>query len=76
VERRLYKGVDTGQRIVRLKPADSDIKNIPSTIKLAGSQAILRILKPDEIKQLDASGGPESPSKYNKRRNEKCTADY
>lgn len=76
MERRLYKGVDTGQRIVRLKPADSDIKNIPSTINLAGSKAILRILKPDEIKQLDASCGPESPSEYSKRRNEKCTADY
>lgn len=76
MERRLYKGVDTGQRIVRLKPADSDIKNIPSTIKLAGSQAILRILKPDEIKQLDASCGPESPSEYNKRRNDNCTADH
>lgn len=76
MERRLYKGVDTGQRIVRLKPADSDIKNIPSTINLAGSQANLRILKPDEIKQLDASCGPESPSEYSKRRNEKCIIDY
>lgn len=75
MERRLYKGVDTGQRIVRLKPADSDIKNIPSNIILAGSQAILRILKPDEIKQMDASCGPESPSEYSKRRNEKCTDD-
>ena len=68
--------MDTGQRIVRLKPADADIKNIPSTINLAGSKAILRILKPDEKKRLDASCGPESTSEYSKRRIEKCVADY
>jgi hypothetical protein len=64
VERRLYKGVDTGERLVRLKPADADISNVPSTINLAGSNATLRILKPDEIKELSSVWVPESPGEY------------
>jgi hypothetical protein len=61
---------------VRLKPADADIKNMPSTINLAGSKATLRILKPDEINQLGTSCVPERPSEYRKRRIENCTADF
>lgn len=52
---------------MRLKPADADIKNVPSTINLAGSKATLRILKPDEIKQLGTTCIPENPSEYSKR---------
>lgn len=66
VERRLYKGVDTGERLVRFKPADADIGNIPSTINLGGSKATLRILKPEEIKELCSAWVPGSPSECNK----------
>jgi hypothetical protein len=58
--------VDTGERLIRLKPADADIGNIPSTINLGGSKATLRILKPEEIKELCSAWVPESPSECNK----------
>jgi hypothetical protein len=57
----LYKGVDTGERLVRLKPADADIKDVPSIINLAGSKATLRILRPDEAKELGSVCVPETP---------------
>ncbi|XP_021926242.1 uncharacterized protein LOC110833001 isoform X2 [Zootermopsis nevadensis] len=60
VERRFYKGVDTGERFIRMKPADADIKDVPSVLNLAGSKATLRIMKPDEIKELASACVPES----------------
>jgi hypothetical protein len=62
----LYKGVDTGERLVRLKPADADIRSIPSTINLAGSKATLRILKPNEAKGSCSAWVPESSIETNK----------
>jgi hypothetical protein len=72
VERRLYKGVDTGERLVRLKPADGDIRCIPSAINLAGSKATLRILKPNEAKGACSAWAPESKTETNKG-TENCT---
>ncbi|XP_023720388.1 mucin-17 isoform X2 [Cryptotermes secundus] len=74
VERRLYKGVDTGERLVRLKPADADIGTIPSTINLGGSKATLRILKPEEIKELCSAWVPESPSTTGATEDDKKTS--
>jgi hypothetical protein len=67
VERRLYKGVDTGERLIRLKPADADVKDVPSVINLAGSKATLRILKPDEAKEVGSACAPESAGEQNRR---------
>jgi hypothetical protein len=63
----LYKGVDTGERLIRLKPADADMKDLPSVINLAGSKATLRILKPDEVKELECVCVPESRGEHNRR---------
>ncbi|XP_069694423.1 mucin-4-like isoform X2 [Periplaneta americana] len=49
VERNLYKGVDTGQRLVRLKPANANIGNMPPTINIAGSNVTVRTLKPPDV---------------------------
>lgn len=67
VERRFYKGVDTGERFIRMKPADADIKDVPSVLNLAGSKATLRIMKPDEIKELASACVPESAGEQHRR---------
>jgi hypothetical protein len=58
-----------------MQPADADVKNIPSSINLAGSKVGLRILKPDEVKRLGSECVPESPGECN-RGTENCTVLY
>lgn len=48
VERRLYKGVDTGERLVRLKARVS----VPQTLWIGGCKASLRVLSDTEITSL------------------------
>uniref|UniRef100_A0A8D9DSK6 Uncharacterized protein n=1 Tax=Cacopsylla melanoneura TaxID=428564 RepID=A0A8D9DSK6_9HEMI len=48
IERRMYKGVDTGERLIRLRPSSQ----IPSFIFIMGQRVTLRVLQPDEISCL------------------------
>nr|CAD7408021.1 unnamed protein product [Timema cristinae] len=67
VERRLYKGVDTGERLLRVKP-NPGVDQLPPAVSLAGSQVKLRVLPPEEIAALGHAGdlplttSPEPPT--------------
>lgn len=47
VERRFYKGVDTGERYVRLKPKPSC--QIPDFVTVGGCKILVRVLDHDEV---------------------------
>ena len=47
VERRFYKGVDTGERYVRLKPKGST--QIPDYVTVGGCKILIRVLTQEEI---------------------------
>ena len=49
VERRYYKGVDTGERYVRLKPKGST--QIPDYVTVGGCKILIKVLTQDEIGQ-------------------------
>nr|CAD7410783.1 unnamed protein product [Timema poppensis] len=51
VERRLYKGVDTGERLLRVKP-NPGVDQLPPAVSLAGSKVKLRVLPPEEVAAL------------------------
>ncbi|XP_075229265.1 uncharacterized protein LOC142328951 isoform X4 [Lycorma delicatula] len=48
VERRLYRGVDTGERLTRLRPRLA----IPRAIWLGGCKVCLRVMRPEEVSAL------------------------
>lgn len=48
IERRMYKSVDTGERLIRLRPRS----HIPSFIYIMGQRVTLRVLQPEEISCL------------------------
>ncbi|KAI5729505.1 hypothetical protein M8J76_003290 [Diaphorina citri] len=48
IERRMYKGVDTGERLIRLRPRG----HIPSFIFIMGQRVTLRVIDQDEISCL------------------------
>nr|XP_040571200.1 uncharacterized protein LOC121120399 isoform X1 [Lepeophtheirus salmonis] len=47
VERRFYKGVDTGERYIRLKPRSHT--QIPDFVTVGGCKILIRILNQDEV---------------------------
>jgi hypothetical protein len=49
VERRFYKGVDTGERYVRLKPKGST--QIPDYVTVGGCKILIRVLTQEEVGQ-------------------------
>jgi hypothetical protein len=49
VERRFYKGVDTGERFVRLKPRART--QIPDFVTVGGCKILIRVLSQDEVVQ-------------------------
>ena len=49
VERRYYKGVDTGERYVRLKPKGST--QIPDYVTVGGCKILIKVLTQDEVGQ-------------------------
>jgi len=49
VERRFYKGVDTGERYVRLKPKGST--QIPDYVTVGGCKILIRVLTAEEVGQ-------------------------
>jgi len=49
VERRFYKGVDTGERYVRLKPKGST--QIPDYVTVGGCKILIRVLTQEEVSQ-------------------------
>nr|CAD7429381.1 unnamed protein product [Timema monikensis] len=67
VERRLYKGVDTGERLLRVKP-NPGVDQLPPAVSLAGSKVKLRVLPPEEVAALGHAGdlplttSPEPPT--------------
>nr|CAD7449350.1 unnamed protein product [Timema bartmani] len=71
VERRLYKGVDTGERLLRVKP-NPGVDQLPPAVSLAGSKVKLRVLPPEEVAALGHAGdlplttSPEPPTSSTK----------
>ena len=62
VERRFYKGVDTGERYVRLKPKASC--QIPDYVTVGGCKILVRVLSSDEVGQpfiLDSATSRSEP---------------
>ena len=62
VERRFYKGVDTGERYVRLKPKASC--QIPDYVTVGGCKILVRVLTNDEVSQpfiLDSATSRSEP---------------
>ena len=49
VERRFYKGIDTGERFVRLKPRART--QIPDFVTVGGCKILIRVIQPDEVIQ-------------------------
>ena len=49
VERRFYKGVDTGERFVRLKPRAHT--QVPDFVTVGGCKILIRVLSQDEVCQ-------------------------
>ena len=49
VERRFYKGIDTGERFVRLKPRART--QIPDFVTVGGCKILIRVLSQDEVVQ-------------------------
>ena len=49
LERRFYKGVDTGERFVRLKPRPHT--QIPDFVTVGGCKILIRVLNPEEVSQ-------------------------
>uniref|UniRef100_A0A0A9Y773 Uncharacterized protein n=5 Tax=Lygus hesperus TaxID=30085 RepID=A0A0A9Y773_LYGHE len=58
VERRLYRDVDTGERLARLRPVSS----IPKRVFIQGSEVLMRPLNHEELSKLSIQSSPPKPN--------------
>ncbi|KAF6197477.1 hypothetical protein GE061_020160 [Apolygus lucorum] len=58
VERRLYRDVDTGERLARLRPVSS----LPKRVFIQGSEVLMRPLTHEELSKLSIQSSPPKPN--------------